>query len=277
MLITSEIKNELDQLGIKPKRSLGQNFLINDQIYKKIISTLEISSKDKILEVGPGLGTLTRFLLETGAEIVCVEKDTQLTAYLKEKFKNYKNFKILEEDILNFRPESFDLNDGGYKVVGNIPYYLTSHLLRISFENWPKTKSTVLMVQKEVAQRIVAKPPEMSLLSVSVQYYSDPSIVSYVSKGSFYPIPEVDSAIIKLIPKKTEKDTEKTKKLFKVAQAGFSRKRKQLINNLSLGLKINKKELEKNMTSIGIDPMRRAETLNISEWQKLTDAIFYQD
>jgi 16S rRNA (adenine1518-N6/adenine1519-N6)-dimethyltransferase len=282
--ISRKIKDELDQLGIKPKKSLGQNFLVNEGVYKKIVAALEIKKDDIIVEVGPGLGTLTGYLAESKAEIVAVEKDEKLAAYLKSKLSNRKNVKIIEGDILKFNPGNYQLQTTNYKLVGNIPYYLSSHLIRVVFEKWPRPEKIVLMLQKEVAQRIVAKPPNMSLLAVSVQYYSKPEIVSHVSAGSFYPPPEVDSAIIKLVPSEqftaygenTENCKLKTVNFFKVVRAGFAGKRKQLANTLATGLKISKQEIQQKLSLIDVDPRRRAETLTIKEWQKITNFLFSQ-
>ncbi len=284
-LISRKIKDELNQLGIEPKKSLGQNFLINEGIYKKIVVALEIKNNDIIVEVGPGLGTLTGFLAESGAEIIAIEKDGLLTAYLKNKFKNNKNVTIIEGDILKFNPVDYRLQTTNYKLVGNIPYYLTSRLTRTVFEKWPRPEKIVLMIQKEVAQRIIAKPPDMSLLAVSVQYYSEPKIISYVSRNSFYPAPKVDSAILRLVSsfqflassKKTKNSQLETRSFFRIVRAGFAGKRKQLINNLAMGLKISKQEIQQKLSLVDINPQRRAETLTIEEWQKITNSLFSRD
>lgn len=274
MILLNTIKRELNALGIKPKKSLGQNFLVNEGIYKKIVVALEIKKNDTIVEVGPGLGTLTGYLAESGAKIMAIEKDRLLIAHLKNKFKDNKNVTIIEDDILKFDPRNYELQTTGYKLVGNIPYYLTSHLIRVALEKWPRPEMIVLMVQKEVAQRITARPPDMSLLAVSVQYYAEPKIISYVSAGSFYPPPEVDSAIIKLTTNDRQQTTSKeAKKFFKVVKAGFANKRKQLINNLSAGLKLSKEKVGSRLLAVGIDSKRRAETLTIGEWQKITDIL----
>lgn len=309
MSILGQIKNELSQLGIKPKKSLGQNFLINEGVHRKIVAALEIKPTDTILEIGPGLGTLTEYLAQTGARIIAIEKDRRLVEHLRQKFQNNPKVEIIEGDILKLvpgvqgsgfseelesktgRPEAeLSVRDGTgwtldaerYKVVGNIPYYLTSHLLRTIFENWPQPESIVLMLQKEVAQRIVAKPPKMSLLGVSVQYYAEPKIISYVSRNSFWPSPEVDSALVKLEPR-PQTDAElhadlrrkkgEVEKFFKVVRAGFAGKRKQLANNLARGLGMPKQVIEEKLQSVGVDPKRRAETLTLAEWQKLTEIL----
>ncbi len=273
MMLLNTIKKELNILGIKPKKSLGQNFLVNEGVYKKIVAALEIKKDDAIIEVGPGLGTLTGYLAESGAKIIAIEKDEKFAAYLKNKFFNRKNVKIVEGDILKFNPLNYSLLSTHYKLVGNIPYYLTSHLIRIIFEEWPHPEKIMLMLQKEVAQRIIAKPPNMSLLAVSVQYYAEPKIISYVSAGSFYPPPEVDSAITKFSEFK-ERDKGFSNDLFKIAKAGFSGKRKQLLNSLSGGLKKSREEIGEKLKLSNIDPKRRAETLTIDEWIGITKNFF---
>jgi 16S rRNA (adenine1518-N6/adenine1519-N6)-dimethyltransferase len=272
MAIINQIKNELNQLGIKPKKSLGQNFLINESVYAKIVAALDIKPGGKILEVGPGLGTLTQYLAGVGAEVIAVEKDHMLTEYLKIKFANEKRVKIIEDDILKFNPADYSLQTTHYKLVGNIPYYLTSHLLRTVFENWPMPESVVLMLQKEVAQRICAKPPNMSLLAVSVQYYARPKIISYVSKNSFWPSPEVDSAVIKFEPKAIAYHLAPST-FFRIVRAGFAGKRKQLGNNLARELKLTKNFVEEKLKSIGVDPIRRAETLTLEEWGTIANTF----
>ena len=272
-----KIKNELAKLGIKPKKSLGQNFLINERIYKKIIDAAEIQKGNTVIEVGPGLGTLTQFLLDTGAEVLAIEKDHKLAEYLKTKFADEKRAKIIEENILGFQPQNYKLQITNYKIVGNIPYYLTSHLLRTVFEKWPTPKLVVLMIQKEVAQRIVAKPPNMSLLAVYVQFYADPKIISYVSKNCFWPSRKVDSAIIKITPRgqtsrqaggQTSPDL-----FFRVVKAGFSQPRKQLSNNLSKILKMDRKKVNEWLSRNNIGSSQRAETLSIENWKNLTNSI----
>jgi 16S rRNA (adenine1518-N6/adenine1519-N6)-dimethyltransferase len=276
MGILTKIKEELSRLGIQPKKSLGQNFLINEGIYIKIIDAVETKKGETVLEIGPGLGILTEYLARTEANIIGIEKDSKLIAPLTERFSPQKNVKIIEGDILEFDIAGLGLKDGSYKVVGNIPYYITSHLLKTIFENWPKPKTITLMVQKEVAQRIKTKPPEMSLLAVSVQYYAEAKVISYVSKGSFYPSPDVDSAVIKLTPHDMPDSPAFQKQFFKIAKAGFAGKRKQLINNLSRGMTLEKDEIQKKLTSAGVDPQRRAETLTIEEWRKITKTFYSQ-
>ncbi|MBI2062637.1 MAG: ribosomal RNA small subunit methyltransferase A [Candidatus Yanofskybacteria bacterium] len=273
MSLVTEIKNELNQLGLKPKKSLGQNFLINEGIYKKIIDIAEIKPSETIVEIGPGLGTLTEYIAGSNARLLGIEKDENLAIYLKKKFENRINIKILQEDILKFDPVKNGLETRGYKLLGNIPYYLTSHLIRLVLGEWPLPKLMVLMVQKEVAQRIIAKPPNTNLLAVSIQYYARVEIAGMVSKGSFWPQPEVDSAIIKLTPKTEIPEAEETERFFKVSKAGFSGTRKQLINTLSGGLKLSRGIVSSKLLSLGIATQRRAETLTLDEWQNIATSL----
>ena len=267
------IKDTLFALGVKPKASLGQNFLIEPNIYEKILEASEIKRGDKIVEVGPGLGTLTEYLLEAVGEsgsIIAIEKDDVFVKILEDKFKNAKNVKIIHRDVLNFKFQISNFKTKSYKIVGNIPYYLTSKLLRTVFEEWSRPELIVLMVQKEVAERIVVIPPKSNLLSTSVQYFSNPKIVKRISRGNFWPKPKIDSAIIKLNVKRKIKNEKYQKDFFKIVKAGFSGKRKQLINSFCHALKMPKESVQKNLNTAGIDSKRRPETLTIPEWIKIT-------
>lgn len=255
---------------LKAKKTLGQNFLVNRGILDKIMAVAEIIKSDTVLEIGPGTGILTEKLAEkvrsTGSgqagRVVAVEKDRQLIMPLRERFKN-SNTEIAEGDILKFNPIRHSLTANDYKVVGNIPYYITSHLLKTIFEEWPTPKSIVLMVQKEVAQRIMAKPPHMNLLALSVQFYSEPKIISYVSRGSFRPMPKVDSAIVSLKPKAERLKPEQREKFFKIIKTAFAGKRKQLKN--TIGLEI--------LNKAGIKPKSRPEELSLEDWLKIASNV----
>lgn len=253
-------------MEIKPKKSLGQNFLINAGILEKIVSAAELSLDDIVLEIGPGTGNLTKLLSEKAGRVIAIEKDHRLIEDLKTKFPDTK---IVEEDVLKFKPEEYGLKDGGYKIVANIPYYITSNLLRIIFEKWPRPKLIILTVQKEVAKRIVAKPPDMNLLALSVQLYSDAKVISYISRGSFRPMPKVDSAIIKLVPRE-EVDLKNNEKIVAIAKKAFAGKRKQLVNNLSKNLDIPKDKVIRIIQELGIDDKVRAENLSIEKWSELS-------
>lgn len=257
-------------MGIFAKKSLGQNFLVNRGILDKITSAAEVTKEDTILEIGPGTGVLTKKLSEKAGRVVTVEKDRRLIENLKEKFKN-TNVEIVKEDILKLDPSRYSLVASGYKVIGNIPYYITSHLLKTIFESasWRMAQPSliVLTVQKEVAQRIVAKPPHMSLLALSVQFYSEPKIVSYVSRGSFRPMPKVDSAIIRLAPRLPEglllENPEARILFFKLIKTAFAGKRKQLKNTIGLGI----------LNKAGIRPESRPEELSLEDWLKIASNV----
>src|SRR3989344_8360604 len=249
----------------KAKRSLGQNFLINPQILDKIVAAAEINSNDIVLEIGPGTGNLTSKLKEKAGTVIAVEKDHRLIEELNNKFsREHKagSIRIVEGDILKLFPDLGSLFPDKYKVIGNIPYYITSYLLRTIFEEWPKPELIVLTIQKEVAQRIVAKPPEMSLLALSVQLYSDPKIISYVSKNNFKPQPKVDSAIIKLKPKQGAGSIEQgtIDRVLALAKKAFAGKRKQLKNTLP----------EIDFEKLGIKKESRPEELFLDQWIRIS-------
>lgn len=259
------------KLLITPKKSLGQNFLVNPRILDKIVAAAEITKEDTVLEVGPGTGNLTKKLAEKAGRIIAVEKDRRLVDSLKESFKK-TNTEIIEADILKFRISDLEFRVSDYKIVGNIPYYITSQFLRTVFEKWPRPKLIVLTIQKEVAQRILAKPPKMNLLAVSVQFFTEPKIIGYISKENFRPRPKVDSALIKLTPRE-KLPINDTEKLFKIVRAGFSQKRKKLINNLSEKSGIIKEELLEILKRIGVEPNSRAENLSLKQWAELIKYI----
>jgi len=260
----------------KKRKKLGQVFLKNKEVIQKIIQAAEIKPKDQILEIGPGKGILTQSLLKTGAEIVAVEKDPELVKFLKNIFKNKSNLKIIHADIRDFlQSTEYKILNAGYKAIGNIPYYLTSRLLRLLLENPIKPKLIVLMIQKEVAKRLIAQPPKMNLLSACVQFYAKPEIICYVPRTAFYPEPKVDSAVIKITPIKTEKNIDKIqiKKFFRVVKAGFEQPRKLLINNLSRNFQIKKDSLQKIFLQLNMPLNTRAQNLSIKEWSFLSSLL----
>ena len=261
----------LKRQGIRPIKRLGQNFLIDKGVLKKIIKTAELNSEDTVLEIGPGTGVLTLALAEKAKKIIAVEKDVRMIKILEENLRDFKNVEVIQSDILKLRMEIKN-----YKIVGNLPFYLTAPVIRRFLElelveTKPQPNLMALIVQKEVAQRICAKPPKMNLLAASVQFYAKPEIISYVSKSCFFPKPKVDAAIIKITP--TTPLTEDRDLFFKVVKAGFSYPRKQLINNLSKVLKMDKEKVKNWLLKNGVSPAQRAETLNIKEWLALTKAF----
>ena len=264
---------------LKPKKRLGQVFLKNKAFLSKIIKAGGISSKDTVLEIGPGKGVLTEALLRAKAKVIAIEKDPQLVDFLKEKFKTNKNLTLIQADIRDFLKKQDFYTE--YKVVGNIPYYLTSHLIHLLLELKHKPEIIILMIQKEVAQRIVAQPPKMNLLAVSVQFYSQPEIISYVPKSAFWPQPKVDSAIIKLTPlsvivypAKGGADEATKQSFFKVVKAGFSHPRKLLISNLSQTFKIPKNKLQNIFQKLNLPFNIRAQNLSLENWKDLTTHLF---
>jgi 16S rRNA (adenine1518-N6/adenine1519-N6)-dimethyltransferase len=256
----------MKERGFAPKKFFGQNFLISDNILNKIILASGVSRNDTVLEIGPGLGFLTEKLAENAGKVIAVEKDRELAGYLKEIFSEKKEVEIIEGDILKLMDkESFLGGLGEYKIVANLPYYITSHFLRMVLESKNPPKEMFLMLQKEVAQRICAKPPKTSLLSVAVQFYGRPKVVFKVKSSFFWPEPKIDSAILGVSDIKRPPNIDHDD-FFKLAKAGFSQKRKLLLNNLKNGLKKPSSELHALFTECGISPSARAENLTIENW-----------
>lgn len=271
-----DVKNLLKSYGIRPSKAFGQNFLVNEKAFEKIIETAELSKKDLVLEIGPGIGNLTLKLAKKTKKVIAIEKDKRMCEILKNiiQSQSIKNIKLINKDILKTNLGIYTLKP--YKLTANLPYYITSPVIRRFLEMRNPPESMTLMIQKEVAQRICAKPNKMSLLAVSVQFYAKPKIISYISKKSFWPEPKVDSAIIKIVPLKTKFSKKFTEKFFKIVKAGFSHPRKQLINNLSKGLKMEKEKIKEWLLKNNVQPSQRAETLGVDEWQKLTKSFNIQ-
>lgn len=256
---------------MKPNKLLGQNWLINPKIHEALVAAGEVTAKDFVLEIGPGTGLLTEPLAKTGATILAIEKDHNLISRLQNRFAAQKNVRILTGDILKFDSAGQELKRGEYKVIGNIPYYLTSRLFRVIFEEWPRPSLLVFLIQKEVAQRLVAKPPQMSLLALSIQFYSEAKIIKEVSRRNFSPIPKVDSAIIQLSPRILSAEEQALAPvLFKLARMAFHQKRKQLISSLAAGLEKGKTEVENFLRQADLDPHLRPQALTIPQWLKLS-------
>ena len=273
--LLSQTKDLLRQAGLQARKGLGQHFLVDGSVLKHILSAAELNRDEVVVEVGPGLGVLTQALAEHAGRVVAVEKDENLSRILQETLASYGNVSIVNEDILKVDPQALlrerfpDTAAHRYKVVANLPYYITSPVLRHFLEATLKPEMIIVMVQKEVARQITAKPGEMSLLSVGVQLYGHPRIVKYVPARSFYPAPDVDSAILKItVYPRPAVDVEITT-FFSVVRAGFSAARKQIVNSLAHGLELSKTEAVSLLEKAGIDPRRRAETLSIEEWGRL--------
>ena len=266
------IENLLRKYDLKPNKRLGQNFLVNTKALEQIIKAADLKPEDTVLEIGPGLGVLTRELAKRVKKVVAVEKDQKMVAVLKETLKDFKNVEVIQDDILKI--SNFYFLTSNFKVVANLPYYIVAPVIRKFLEMFEvRPQSMVLMVQKEVGQRICAKPPGMSLLAVSVQTYADARIISYVSKNSFWPQPKVDAAIIKIIPSVKPRLTEKSDLFFRIVKAGFSQPRKQLANNFSKQLKVDREKTQAWLLKNGIQPVQRAETLTVENWLNLTKSF----
>ncbi len=260
----------LQQHGLRPKKKLGQNFLQDPNILEKIVDIAEVSEEDTVLEIGPGLGSLTRHLAARAKKVVAVEIDSWIIPALETSLSDYANTEIINKDVLQIAPSEI-ISAPEYLVVANIPYYITSAIIRHLLENEPRPHRLVLTIQKEVAERICTlEGKKMSLLALSIQVYGKPEIVAKIPAGAFYPPPKVDSAVIRIsLYDEPRIPTALLDDFFRLAKAGFSQKRKNLRNSLSAGLHLAKEETESLLHDAGIDPGRRAETLNLEEWGEL--------
>lgn len=288
----------LNKYNLFPKKGLGQNFLTDPHHLGKIIEAAELSPDDTVLEIGPGPGALTRLLAESAGRVIAVELDEAMVNLLRQEYGHLSNLTVVHADILQtsttellesgvrsqnpeyriqntdnvLHPSSFTLHP--FKVVANLPYYITSAAIRHLLESRPQPQRIVITIQKEVAQRIVAQPGDMSLLAVSVQFYGAPKLVHKIPAGAFYPPPKVDSAVVRIdtfdSPPVAVADVEQ---FFAVVKAGFGQKRKQLKNTLAAGLRRPGPEIVAALHAAGIDPTRRAETLSLPEWGRLVAAL----
>jgi 16S rRNA (adenine1518-N6/adenine1519-N6)-dimethyltransferase len=289
---------------IKPKKYLGQNFLKDQTVLNKIIEAADLKPDDFVIEIGPGEGVLTDELIKKAGHIIAIEKDDNLALRLDSRLRGNDKIKIINDDILKInlpellchsertmsepsgpngqsknleilqlRPSTDSVQDDiPYKVVANIPYYITSPIIQLFLETKYPPKEIVLMVQKEVAERITAKPGEMSILAASVQYYAKAELLFYVDKKSFWPVPEVDSAVIRISrinEQRTMNNKENTKQFFRIVKAGFAARRKTLLNNLSNSFHLPREVAEEKIKKAGLDPGVRAQELSVEEWKKL--------
>lgn len=257
-----------------PKKSLGQHWLRDEAILQEIVNSANLSPDDNVLEVGPGQGTLTQTLLAVGVNLTAVEYDEELFRQLeksKENFKNHQNLKLVNNDILKF-----DLGKmpKGYKVVANIPYYLTSNLVRVLSESKNPPSSITLLVQKEVAERICAAPGKMSILSVSAQNYFETSLGLIVPPEKFTPPPKVDSQVVNMIRRDQPISNPLDEKLFfRIVKAGFSSRRKTLLNSLSGGLNLPKEDTQDLLKAVDINPVNRPQELDLNDWKNLATKL----
>jgi len=267
----------LRQSGFKPKKSLGQHFLIDETVLQHILCAADLSPGEVVVEVGPGLGILTENLAKQGARVIAVELDGRLVALLKKRLAGFRDVKIVHADILAVTPRQL-LQDNlptpglrrGYKVIANLPYYITSPVLSHFLEAQPQPSKMVVMVQKEVGEAIAAAPGKMRLLSVKAQFYSRPTIVSYVPAASFHPAPKVDSVILQLdVYSRPPIEVSDVASFFDIVMHGFRSPRKQIRNSLAHSLGMPPMQVASLLVKAEIEPKRRAETLSLDEWREL--------
>jgi 16S rRNA (adenine1518-N6/adenine1519-N6)-dimethyltransferase len=260
--------------GLKLDKRLGQNFLIDEQILRKIIYTAQLSGTEDVLEIGAGVGNLTRYLAASAGKVVAVEIDQRLLPILRQVVEPFSNVSIIHGDILKLDPSSlfpFQTESTGYLVVANIPYYITSAVIRHLLTTSYRPRSLFLTVQREVAERICAQPGALSLLGLSVQVYGQPTIVFHISAGAFYPPPKIDSSLVQVqIYPKPRIPEAQLNSFFKLIKAGFSQKRKKIRNALIAGLHWPAERVENLLAQAAVNPSGRAETLSLEEWAVLT-------
>ncbi|MBI4199990.1 MAG: 16S rRNA (adenine(1518)-N(6)/adenine(1519)-N(6))-dimethyltransferase RsmA [Chloroflexi bacterium] len=263
------VKGALERLGLSARKALGQHFLVSVSVLWRILQAAELGQDDTVVEVGPGLGVLTRDLLARAQRVVAVELDAELASALQQALAGQGNLRVVCADARTV--EVAALVDGApYKLVANMPYYAASPILRHFLEGPHPPTRAVVMVQREVAQSMAARPGEMSVLSVAVQLYGSPRIVASVPRSAFYPQPKVTSAIVRIdVYPKPALDLEDREAFFRVVRAGFSAPRKQLRNSLAQGLGLSPQVTEPLLARAGIDSRRRPETLTLEEWERL--------
>lgn len=263
----------LKQYGLRADKRLGQNFLQDPRALEKIVKAAEILPTDIVLEIGPGLGSLTRYLAAAAQNVLAVELDEKLFPPLETVIAPYGNVQLVHGDILDIEPKEI-IDQQDYLVVANLPYYITSAVIRHLLESDPKPRRIVLTIQKEVAERICAGPGDMSLLALSVQVYGKPRITAHIPSGAFFPAPKVDSSVLVVdIYPSPVVEVSLLDTFFKLSKAGFSQKRKKLRNSISAGMRQSTAETEELLRAAGIDPQRRAETLSLEEWGILSSSF----
>jgi 16S rRNA (adenine1518-N6/adenine1519-N6)-dimethyltransferase len=269
----SSVARFLREHGIEPRKGLGQNFLVSERLLESIIAAADLESQDTVLEVGAGLGALTTRLARSCGRVVALEIDSRLLPFLHEVLAPFPNVRVVQGDILALQPG--DLVSPPYKVVANLPYYITSAVLRHFLEAPAKPSLMVVTVQREVAQRIVANPGQMSLLAVSVQFYGRPTIVAKAPPGAFYPSPGVTSAVLRIdLCPSPPVEVADVGRFFQIVRAGFSQRRKQLRNSLSQGLGLPADEVVSALRRVGLQERQRAQELSVEQWARLSGELY---
>ena len=261
-----ELKKLMRTYGAWPNKDLGQHFLTDKNVLEKIVETAEVGKSDVVVEVGPGLGILTRELCGRAKKVYAIEIDPKIAEILSTSCVSYRNLNIIREDVRKFDPQGI----GRYKVVANLPYYITSHVIRKFLEAKNKPETLTVLIQREVAERICAKPGRMSVLAAAVQFYSAPEIVELVSPMAFFPSPKVYSAVLKIKVFKEPLFEDINKKIFfRLIRAGFGEKRKMIANSMSGSLNLEKKLIEQLLRKAGVEPMLRPERLTLDDWHRI--------
>lgn len=258
--------------GVRPSRSTGQNFLIDGDVADALVDAARLTSGEHVLEIGPGFGAVTQVLLERGAQVTAVELDRTLAATLPGRFSRELPLTVVCGDILKIHLDPI-VKDGAYLLVSSLPFNITSIVLRRFLEDGPRPTAITLIIQEEVAQRIVAAPGEMSVLSVAVQYLGTPSYIRSVPRTSFWPEPDVDAAIV-YIPVRPLPDNVGRKNFFRLVKIGFSARRKMLHNNLTNGFHVPPEKIKEILRKTGLSETVRAQELSVDQWLKLAEKMF---
>lgn len=276
MNLEKETKFIMNKYNITANKNYGQNFLIDENVVQEIVEKAEVNKEDLVIEIGPGLGNLTKYLLESAGKVICIELDTKVIKILNDRFSLFNNFKLINNDVLKV-----DLNEliksnsqfSKVKVVANLPYYITTPIIMKLLEEHLDLESITVMVQKEVALRLTEKPgqKETGAITYTINYYTNPTLEINVSKECFIPSPKVDSAVIKLEVLKTPKvQVENEELFFKIIKTAFLQKRKTLVNSLSNNGIASKEFLEKMLNELNIDLQIRAEKLTLDDFARIT-------
>ena len=270
-MTSADVQRICRQIGLHPQTAAGQNFLLSESVVDGIVEAAEVTADDKVLEIGPGLGILTEKLFATGAQVTAVEIDRRLNSYLQQRYRGRKNLEIVHQDIFKVNLTKY-FDDGGYKLVANLPYSGTGLILKNFLTIAPRPISLTIMLQADVAERILAEPGQMSLLALMVQYYGTPMFVESVGAENYWPKPKVKSSIIR-IEVKDWPDLAISQRLWKVARAGFSTRRKQLHNSLVPILHLEAAEVVNTLAEIGVKKTARPQELTLENWLKLATNI----
>ncbi|HYF05459.1 MAG TPA: 16S rRNA (adenine(1518)-N(6)/adenine(1519)-N(6))-dimethyltransferase RsmA [Patescibacteria group bacterium] len=280
------ILQQLKHYGITPNKTFGQNFLLDEVVLHEIVEAAELTPNDLVIEVGPGIGNLTRLLLEKAGHVISVEKDTSLTSVLRDIKQDFPNYYFELGDVLHTTPRGLvenasaknrsftGVSPDSYKVVANIPYYITGKIIRHFLAQHPRPSLMVLLMQKEVAENLTANEGDLNILGISVQLYGKVEYVKRVPSDSFYPVPKVDSAIVKIdLRQKSPFLIKDERQFFRVLKACFLGKRKQIHNTLKNNLKLDELTVQELLSNIEIDPKTRPQQLSIQKWIELSEEI----